>query len=474
MGHFITSHDIPEQGEHMPKSRFAMLKMGLAAASVILSLLSYAVLLGYLLPGYQADYCYSWLFAFAFFTTISIGACFWVLLNHLANSSWNVAVRRVMENLGFVFPFLALFAVPFFFPSVQKVLFEWMRTHYETKESLDLSWGVITSEWLHYVGVQLGNIVRFLVGGIDATKDCDQQMVSAFAEKHEVLLVRKYWYLNLPYYYVRLTFYFLALGWVIWRMRRLSIAQDNDPNPGTKRLFIARAFSSAGIPILGITVTFLAIDLLMALDYKWFSTMWGVYIFAGSAMSSMAALIIAVSWLRKHGYLHKVVTIEHYHVMGKLLFAFVVFWSYIAFSQFFLIWYANITEETRFFLLRNTEGWNLVSMVLVFFHFAVPFVILLFAGIKKNVRAIVPVCVYILLIHAVDMYWIIIPERGPSNSILKHQPLELISQGAFWGDIIALIAIGCGVLSIILRNFSSAATYPHRDPRILESANLHN
>jgi hypothetical protein len=226
--------------------------------------------------------------------------------------------------------------------------------------------------------------------------------------------------------------------------------------------------------IFGVTLTFLALDFVMALDYSWFSTMFGVYVFAGSALNSMAVLILTGIFLQKMGYLKNVVTQEHYHIMGKLCFAFTIFWAYVSFSQFFLIWYANITEETRYFLLRNTENWNLLSLALVFMHFGLPFLALLRSDVKKSSKFMTILCFYILFMHVLDVYHMIIPERGPSvGLVIDHHPQLWIS-GSWLGDILALVIAICAFLFLYLRNLTSAALYPHRDPRILESANLHN
>jgi hypothetical protein len=175
---------------------------------------------------------------------------------------------------------------------------------------------------------------------------------------------------------------------------------------------------------------------------------------------------------------------EHYHIMGKLMHAFVIFWAYVSFSQFMLIWYANITEETSYFLLRNSSdgstNWNLWSTLLVFLHFALPFVILLPHYMKKTVKFVVPICIYILVMHILDLYIAIIPERGPSLSVMNkfagHEgELLLTAPHAAWmGDIVAFLTVGAFFTFIFLRNLGSANTYPNRDPRILESANLHN
>jgi hypothetical protein len=229
---------------------------------------------------------------------------------------------------------------------------------------------------------------------------------------------------------------------------------------------------------------------MMALDYKWFSTMWGVYLFAGSALNSMAVIILVCAWLKSQGHLKHVTTGEHFHIMGKLLFAFTTFWAYITFSQYFLIWYAGITEETSYFLIRNTGNWNIANIALVFGHFVVPFVILLQAWLKKNPKALSIVAAYTLCMHVLDHYIITIPERGISlgghhmnpgsaypnaAEVFKDLgPIQVTIPGAFWGDILAFVTIGAAFVFFLLRAIGQHSVYPNRDPRILESANLSN
>ena len=272
--------------------------------------------------------------------------------------------------------------------------------------------------------------------------------------------------------------YFPLLGFTIYFLRKLSVDQDSDPNPGTSRLKRARWHSCWGVPVFAVVLTFLAIDVVKTLDYKWFSTMWGVYVFAGSALNAMAVIILITIALRRMGYLKNVVGPEHDHLMGKLVFAFTVFWAYISFDQYFLYWYANITEETRYFILRNTAGWNYVSIVLVFGHFVAPFLLLIRQDLKRRNGYMIVIACYLLFMHMIDLYHMIMPERGPSVTKVLHPDnpdswsLWLNMSGV--GDVVAFVTVGCFFVYILLRNLGSAALYPHRDPRILESANVHN
>jgi hypothetical protein len=439
--HHVTSADIAINGDHLDNSKVAKVKTAaLAIASFGAATSIY--LLFFASNQTKGSFAYSWLFAFYFFLTLSIGGCFWTLLHNVSNSGWGTSVRRTFENLGSTYPWMFLFGIPLFCPQVQQYLYEWMNIHRGAHGNV--------KEHLHHV---------------------------------DHLLYNKYWYMSIPFWYGRMLFYFVGLGLVITFLRKLSVAQDTDPNPGTARLFKARFHSTYTLIIFALTITFTGFDFLKGLDYKWFSTMWGVYLFAGSALNSMAVIILVCAWLKSQGHLKHVTTGEHFHIMGKLLFAFTVFWAYIAFSQFFLIWYAGITEETSYFLIRNTGNWNTAMIALVFGHFVVPFVILLQAWLKKNPKMLSIMAVYTLVMHVLDHYLIVIPERGVSlggHHMSKGEafaglgPIQPSIPGAFWGDILAFVTIGAAFVFFLLRAIGQHSLYPNRDPRILESANLSN
>lgn len=433
--HHVTSADIAINGDHLDTTRSAKVKTIALATAVIGTVLS-LYLLFFAPEKVRGSFAYSWVFAFYFFLTLSIGGCFWTLLHNVSNSGWGTSVRRTFENLGSTYPWMFLFGIPLLCPQVQQYLYEWMNTHRAADGNV--------KEYLHH---------------------------------HDHLLYAKHWYLNIPFWYARVIFWGVGLSAVIIFLRKLSTDQDNDPNPGTKRLFRARFHSTYTLIIFALTITFTGFDFLKGLDYKWFSTMWGVYLFAGSALNSMAVIILVVAWLKNQGHLKHVAGPEHFHIMGKLLFAFTVFWAYIAFSQYFLIWYAGITEETSYFLIRNTGNWNTAMIALVFGHFVIPFVILLQAWLKRNSKWLSIMAVYTLAMHVLDHYLIAIPERGVSLGKIKPEVfggVKVAIDGAFWGDILAFVTIGAAFLFFLLRAIAQHSLYPNRDPRILESANLSN
>lgn len=438
--HHVTSADIAINGDHLDHSKVAKVK-GAAALVAIIGTVVSLYLLFFAPDKIRGCYSYSWLFAFYFFLTLSIGGCFWTLLHNVSNASWGISVRRVFENLGSTYPWMFLFAIPLLIPSSdsfhtpQQYLYEWMNIHREAHGPV--------KEHLHHA---------------------------------DHLLYNKYWFMNIPFWYARVIFWGVGLSLVIYGQRKLSTAQDTDPNPGTARLFKARFHSSYSLIIFALTITFTGFDFLMGLDYKWFSTMWGVYLFAGTALNSMAVIVIVCTWLKSQGHLKHVAGPEQFHIMGKLMFAFTTFWAYISFSQFFLIWYANITEETSYFLIRNTGNWNIGMIALVFGHFVIPFVVLLQAWLKKNPKLLSIVAVYTLCMHVLDHYLISIPERSISLRMMIPELKDVTTSvpGAFWGDMLAFVTIGAAFVFFLIRAVGQHSVYPCRDPRILESANISN
>jgi hypothetical protein len=438
--HHVTSADIAINGDHLDNSKVAKVKTAAAAIAAIGTLVSlYLLFFG---PEKatgvsRGTYAYSWLFAFYFFLTLSIGGCFWTLLHNVSNSGWGTSVRRTFENLGSTYPWMFLFGLPLLCPEVQQYLYEWMNTHRAATGNV--------KEHLHHA---------------------------------DHLLYNKYWFMNIGFWYGRVIVWGLGLSLVIIGLRKLSTAQDTDPNPGTARLLKARFHSTYTLILFALTITFTGFDFMMGLDYKWFSTMWGVYLFAGSALNSMAVIVLVCAWLKSQGHLKHVTGPEHFHIMGKLMFAFTTFWAYITFSQYFLIWYAGITEETSYFLIRNTGNWNIAMIALVFGHFVVPFVILLQAWLKRNPKTLSIMAAYTLVMHVLDHYLISIPERGVSLANIKPEVytngLQVSIPGAFWGDILAFITIGAAFVFFLLRAVGQHSLYPNRDPRILESANISN
>jgi hypothetical protein len=267
-------------------------------------------------------------------------------------------------------------------------------------------------------------------------------------------------YLNFPFFLARAVLYFGVWAWLALRLSSWSARQDLDKDAGHTRKM--RGISAPGMVLLGVTTTFAAFDWIMSLDPHWYSTIFGVYFWAGSIVGSLAAQTVLVILLRSVGVLNAAVTAEHLHDLGKLLFSFVIFWAYIAFSQYFLIWYANIPEETVWYARRLEGGWLGVALALVLGHFALPFVILLSRSAKRNSLVLGLVALGVLGFHYVDLYWQIMPQFLPHNPVIH------------WLDGATLVAIlaTCGL--VVLHGMRRHPLIPVGDPQLEESLQLHH
>jgi len=389
------------EGEYFEGSRFA----GLSILCGVLGIAGLVVsfICGFIWP---TQFGYSWLFAFIFFFTLCIGCLFWTIVHHAVDAEWSVVVRRQLENIALLLPVMGLLFLPVWF------------------------WRDYIYRWMN------------IPPGVDPVLDSKRA------------------YLNWPFFLLRAIFFFAALTIVAYLLRRFSVRQDRDGNP--QFTIWMRKVAFVGLPVFALCLTFGAFDWLMSLNWHWFSTMWGPYLFAGTAGSSMSLLVLVITALQRAGYLKDVVTLEHYHIMGKWMLAFCVFWAYIGFSQYMLYWYANIPEETQYFIVRNTESWNALSLILVIGRFFAPFAILLLRSVKKQPMVLSCIAGWVVFMQLLDMYIIVLPAlhgTGVHLSIL---------------DFLPLIGIGGTLAFLYLRLLGKTSLFPVRDPRLIESLRLSN
>ena len=389
------------EGEQFESNRFAGLSVLLGLIAVVALALC---VVGAFIDPHQ--FSFSWLFAFAFFFTLCAGCFFWTIVHHATDAEWSVVVRRQLENIASLLAVMAVFFVPILL--LRHHLYEWMN-------------------------IPAG---------------------------HEAALDAKRAYLNWNFFLVRAILFFGLFILTSQLLRRFSVRQDKDGNPRwTIRM---RKVAFIGLPIFALCLTFGAFDWLMSLNYHWFSTMFGVYIFAGTAGSSMSLLVLVITALRRAGYLKDVVTLEHYHIMGKWMLAFSVFWAYIGFSQYMLIWYANMPEETEYFITRNTESWWTLSLLLVIGRFFGPFAILLLRSIKKQPHRLCYVAGWIVFMQMLDMYIVILPALHGTGVHVS-----------IW-DFVAIIGMGASLAFVYLQILPRSSLFPVRDPRLIESLKLTN
>jgi hypothetical protein len=221
-------------------------------------------------------------------------------------------------------------------------------------------------------------------------------------------------------------------------------------------------WSAPGLLMLVLSGTLAAFDWSMSLDPRWYSTIFGLYCFAGGAFAFMAAWHLILVSLREKGVLRNTVNAEHYHDIGKWMFALTVFWAYIAFSQYLLIWYANIPEETIWYLHRFTGSWSWVSALLLFGHFIFPFLVLVLRSTKRNLRRLTLMAIWFLVIQYIDFYWQVMPNFY-KNGVAFH-----------WLDIACLIAPLSALGLVFWSRMKAHALMPIGDPRFEQSLHFQN
>ena len=391
-----------------------------------------------------------WLWGCAFWLSIAIGLLMLIMLFRVFNSEWTPVVRRQQEHGLAAFPWLGLC----FAPLLLVALFG--------GDNSGILWSWVNPETSTYAPPHL------------------QESNTQTTVGSDVLYEKKAGYLNLHFFALRLFLYFgIFCGFSYW-LRKVSFSQDKDGDP--KWTHLGMKLSAAGIPATALALTFGAFDLFMSLEYQWFSTMYGVWFFASGIRAALAVTIIGCLYLSTKGSLKGLYKQAHQYDLACLSLAFTVFWAYISFSQYFLIYSANIPEETFWYIIReinpNTgerSGWFWVSMGLIFGYFFFPFLYLLFYKSKVNGPRILFIAVWILLFNLLDLYWNIIPGREiRPGALVGYEARPVIGVHLFWG-LASLVGVGCLSAWAVLRSFQSkeAEDIPIRDPRILDSINYH-
>jgi hypothetical protein len=348
---------------------------------------------------------FAYLVAFVYWTGIAVAALILLGIFHASNARWPVVLRRFLESVPQVLPLLAVLFVPIVLG--RRLLFPWVEPD------------------------RLEGELRHLA-------------------EHRAP------YLNGSFFVGRAVFYFLF--WIVLAhlLRAWSVRQDSAGGVTLTRW--QRRLGAGSLPFLALTLTFAAFDWMMSLDPRFFSTIFGVYWFAGSFVAIFAVTIIAGTLTR--GDLTAFgahLSAEHFHSLGKFLLAFVAFWAYVAFSQFMLIWIANIPEEVPWYILRIDGGWRWVGAFLALFHFLVPFFLLLSRDLKRDPRALSLVAGWLLLAHWVDLYWLVMPHLDPAGP-----------RPSIW-DLAAFAGVGGVAVAFGLLRMRGTAAVPLRDPHLDDS-----
>jgi hypothetical protein len=392
----------PEQAAIPPGHPWNRLPM-IGGAIAVLGIAACAIL-G---PGNPKQFFFSWLVSFLFFLTLAVGGLFFVLIQYASQGSWGIVVRRIGETIFATMPVLAVLFVPVIFGMHD--LFSWS-----------------------------------VPGAAD----------------HDTLLQWKSPFLNVRFFLIRAAIYFFCWSAIALVYYMRSRGQDATGDLAVSARL--RRWSGPALIVLALTSTFASIDWIVSLTPRWYSTMFGVYFFAGSFIGFIALMSVLVPGMRRAGLLETVITAEHLHDIGKFLFAFMCFWAYIAFSQFLLIWYGNLPEEAVWYRARITASWKIVSILLMAGHFGVPFLYLMGRTVKRHASTLALGGAWLLTMHFVDVYWQVMPTLHPEG--VRVSPLDFAAFAAIGGCFVA--AVGW-----LMRR---QALVPLRDPRLPESLAFEN
>lgn len=353
---------------------------------------------------------YSYLLAFMFYLSICLGSLFLVILHHLFDAHWSVPIRRFVEHLAATAPIMGLLFIPILInvwtASPENLIFPWMNP----------------------------------------------------AKADHALHVKEVIF-NKPAFTILSVALFVIWTLMSFGFRRASLAQDKDG--AAKHTLFCRKLAAGGVFIFAFSLTLGAILWMKSLQHQFFSTMYGVYYFAGSVWLTLATVYVIALALKKTGPLAPVVKDRQILDIAVLLFAFTVFYAYIHFSQYFLIWNAAIPEETFWYVLREKGSWYGIGMLLIFGHFVLPFLALLRIDAKLNLNLMIPLCAWVWLMHFCDMSFNIMPVMHPDGFYIHILDLACM---AFMGGLLA---------KIFLKSFAAHPPYPQRDPRIAETMGVY-
>ena len=380
---------------------------GIAGKALIVGLLgATASIAGYFVADSQ-QFFQSYLQAYVLWFGIAGGSLGLLMIHHLVGGGWGFVSRRILEASVRAIPIMALFFIP------------------------------------------------IILGMSDLYKWIDPQAIANHTEAD--LTAMKSPYLNEKFFIIRSIVYFLiwmTLGHFLYRW---SMKQDETGDIGLNRPM--RVLSGLGLVLYGLTASLASYDWTMSLEPAWFSTMWGPLFFVGQGLSALAFTIILLHVLAQYSPTKEWIKPVHFHDIGNLMFAFVILWSYMSFSQFIIIWSGNLPEENIWYLDRATNGWKIVAIVLTIFHFALPFLILLSRHAKIKSNILIKMAVWILIIRNLDNMWVVAPTFQDDFSF-------------HWLDAATTIGLGGIFTWLCVTNLKRANPLPKHDIRFTEEVEL--
>lgn len=363
---------------------------------------------------------FNYLIGSVLFLGMGLFGLFFTIINHVVGAKWMVSLRRVCESMSMTIPVAGLLMV-----------------------------GVCVGihqmfEWSHL------NVVA-----------------------NDPLLQEKAGYLNANAFIMRMILYFVVWIGSMFVLVRNSFKQDKS-NDAAALAVKARRVSAFALILFALSVSFAGFDLLMSLEPHWFSTIYGVYFFAGFFQAGLACMYLIVASLYRSGVLKDFVTEYHFHDLGKFVFAFSIFWAYIGFSQYMLYWYGNLPEETFWYMERTKDGWQWVGLAVLLIRWALPFLILLPYRNKMNFKIAVPICFLVIFGQWLDLYW----NAMPASRLMAHSAEaghEVAHYGAMFSAYEVMVGVGFFALFLLVAGsvMERIKMVPTGDPRISDSVHHH-
>jgi hypothetical protein len=348
----------------------------------------------------------AYLVAYTFWMGVVLGSLALLMVQHLSGGVWGIVLRRPFEAAVRTIPFMAVLFVP--------------------------------------IALGMHSIYEWSHEGITET---------------DPLIAAKALYLNTPFFLGRQVFYFVVWGTIGYLLTKWSAEHDRTGDPAL--LDKMSRLSGGGLVVYFLTVTFAMVDWTMSVNPHWFSTIWGLLYIGGQGLSAFAFGICVLFLLSQTAPLNRVLTTHHFHDLGKFLFAFLMLWAYLSFSQFLIIWSANIPEEIPHYLDRWENSWKYLSIFIVVGHFIVPYALLLSRDLKKNANRLRIIATWILFARLADYYWHVAPElhkEGLTISLL---------------DVALPLAIGGVFIALFVSQLGGRALLPVNDPALEKALHHH-
>lgn len=406
----------------------------------------------------QQRFAFSYLFAYIAFLAIALGGVFFGIIQYLSSAGWSVTVRRTTEFLHWPMLIFVLLFVPVALNMEQ--LFPWTAPAHGSSEEHGA--GVD-----HDAGADHGAAKGGEHSG-DAHDALAIEGVNHDAEHalHARVLAEKAPYLNKPFFFIRAAIYFAAWILISRKLFQNSVKQDESGDPALT--VSSQRVAPLAMIFMALTSTFASFDWLMSLEPSWISTIFGVNFFAQCIVSMFAVATLMCLSLHANGHFKNAVNVEHFHDLGKLLFGFLVFWAYVNFSQYMLIWYASLPEETTYYHLRWSEGgagWRAWTMALIFGHFIIPFFVMLSRNAKRALTPLGVAAAIVLFFHFLMIYWLVMPYY--SKAVGAGLSPSLV-------DVTCLMFVGGTYFALVLYRMTQHALIPVKDPRLARSLHFVN